>query len=173
MNTWKSMPFRHRTAYFIALGKILFDRKLSSSPYTAAADEAFELAWEGWLLHDVGNLVRFESLCADEERPVNLFVPLCTAATATEQSAWRGLANMVLYVGYFYSEVRGVTQVPETIENASVVDVEAEFSADFDKAVDDGAYIRQLVVDFLVSKSGDALNKDTILEFVAELDRGM
>ncbi|MCL2490678.1 MAG: hypothetical protein FWF36_08175 [Propionibacteriaceae bacterium] len=173
MNTWKSMPFRHRTAYFIALGKILFDRRLSTSSFVEAANEAFELAWDGWLVHDVGDVLRFESLCADEERPVNLFVPLCTASDAAEQAAWRCLMNMVLYAGYFYSEVRGIWVVPVTIENIPAVDLCGQFDADFDSAVEGGDRLRVQVLDFLATTSGDTLNQRAILDFVADLDRNV
>ncbi|MCL2489620.1 MAG: hypothetical protein FWF36_02670 [Propionibacteriaceae bacterium] len=171
MQTLDWMTLRHRAAYAIALGKVLFDRRLSASPYAPVAHEAFKLAWDGWLLRDV-DIMQFENLCIDpDDVQPDIYTPLCAADTRDEEAAWRCLMEMVYYAGYFYSQVTGIAPVPQSIENIRAVDVLGEMNSDFDTAVRDGPTLRAQIADFLAHKSGDALNQDVIVQYVAELDR--
>jgi hypothetical protein len=167
MGTWNSLSLRQQSAYFLALGEVAFTRKLLASKDVELGREALALGWAGWHLQNV-DYMRFDTILLDEY-DVGMATAYDESNEPAEQGAWMALMNMVVYVGYYYCENRGILCVPQSIENVPAVDVLGEFNENFDQAVPALASKKGEFVLALARVGEDGLTRASVTELAGRI----
>jgi len=120
MNIRGTMTVRQQAAYFLVLSEIVVARQLLPGKDVALAREALTLGWAGWNLQDVDYL-RFDTLAVNEYDR-DLFDALSSSEDAAEEAAWGCAMDMFGYIRYYFTQSRGISPVPQSIENVRAVE---------------------------------------------------
>jgi hypothetical protein len=167
MGTWDSLSLRQQSAYFLALGEVVFGRQLLASKDVELGREALALGWAGWHLQDV-DYMRFDTIILDNY-DVGMASANYDSSEPAEKGAWMALMLMVGYVGYYYCENRGILCVPQSIENVPAVDVLGYFNESFDQAVPALASKKGEFVLALARVGEDGLTRESVMELVGQI----
>jgi hypothetical protein len=167
MGVWDSLSLRQQSAYFLALGEVAFTRQLLASKDIELGREALALAWAGWQLQDV-DYMRFDTILLDEY-DVGMAYAYDDSGEPAKEGAWMALMNMVVYVGYYYCQTRGILCVPQSIDNVPVVDVLGDFNENFDQAVPATSSKKGEFVLALVRVGEDGLTRESVMDLAGQI----
>jgi len=166
MSTWDSMTLRQQAAYFLVLSEVAIARKLLQTKEVALAREALTLGWAGWNLQNV-DYMRFDTLAVNEYDR-DLFDALSSSEDTAEEAAWGCVMDMLGYIGYYFTQSRGISPVPQSIENVRAVDVRAEFDSYFDQVVQLAGRVRSQVITVIANTSQDQLTQGFLMDLVSQ-----